>query len=69
MDQMITPDLWYWLKPAPKRAEVLQHMPKAWWPPTWRPTTVVGMGSSTDLLSLVIATLAVVLSQITVTVA
>jgi hypothetical protein len=29
MDQMITPDLWYWLKPAPKRAEVLQHAPKA----------------------------------------
>jgi hypothetical protein len=45
---------------------VLQHVPKAWWPPTWRPTTVVGMGSSTDLLSLIIATLAVGLALITV---
>lgn len=36
------------------------------WPPTWRPTTVVDMGSSPDLLSLIIATLAVGLSLITV---
>jgi hypothetical protein len=39
--------------------------PSVGWPPTWRPTTVVGMGSSTDLLSLIIATLAVGLALIT----